>query len=264
MGARRRRKRDLVSAARKRSGDRVPVLIGLAVVLALAVVVTVMVAVAARDRSSQTAKPIPAVTAPPDSVPVTLDRQSGTVVAGQTDASVVIDVYEDFLCPACGRFQERYGPEIHERLADGTIRVRYHLVHLLDQRSDPPGYSLAAVNAALSVAAYEPQAFLDFHTTLMRHMPPEHTRPYSNDQLTDLARRLGVTADAFAEAVRDKAFADAVRRQLEAARNDPALQRQNGDGQSYFGTPTVAHNGRILDVFANQDWLTDLTASLPG
>lgn len=264
MGAQRRGRKDVVGAARKRSGDRVPVLVGLAVVLALAVVVAVMVAVAARDRSSQTAQPIPAVTAPPDSVPVTLDHQSDTVVAGQADAPVVIDVYEDFLCPACGRFEAQYGQEIHERLTDGTIRVRYHLVHLLDQRSDPPGYSLAAANAALSAAAHEPQAFLDFHTTLMRHMPPEHARPYSDDQLIDLARRLGVTADAFAEAVRDKTFADAIRRQLETAKNDPALQRQNGNGQSYFGTPTVTHNGHIVDVSANPDWLADLTTSLPG
>lgn len=264
MGAQRRGKKDLVGAARKRSGDRVPVLVGLAVVLGLAVAVAVMVAVAAHDRSSRATQPIPAVTGPPDSVPVTLDRHSGTVVAGQADAPVVIDVYEDFLCPACGRFEARYGPEIHERLTDGTLRVRYHLVHLLDQRSDPPGYSLAAASAALSVAAHEPQAFLDFHMTLMHHMPPEHTRSYNDDQLVDLARRLGVTADAFSEAVRDKAFSDAVRRQLEAARDNAALRRQTGDGESYFGTPTVTYDGQIIDVFANPDWLADLTTSLPG
>ncbi|MCX2948870.1 DsbA family protein [Lentzea sp. NEAU-D7] len=261
MGAQRRRK-NVVSAARRSSRDRVPVFIGLAVVLALAAAVAVVVALTARDRSAQTAQPIPAVTAPPDSVPVTLDRESGTVVAGQEDAPVVINVYEDFLCPACGAFEERYGQDVHERLTNGSLRVRYHLVNLLDQRSDPPGYSLTAANAALGVASHEPQAFLDFHTTLMRHMPPEHSRPYNDDQLIDLARRLGVTADAFAAAVRDRAFADAVRSQLEAARNDPALKRQSGDGQSHFGTPTVTHDGRVLDVFANQDWLTDLTESL--
>ena len=260
----RRGRKNVVGAARTSSGDRGPVLVGLAVVLVLAVVVAVMVALAARDSSSRTAQPIPAVTAPPDSVPVTLDRQSGTVVAGQADAPLVIDVYEDFLCPACGTFEERYGQEIHEGLADGTLRVRYHLVHLLDQRSDPPGYSLAAANAALGVAAHEPQAFLDFHTTLMHHMPAERSTPYGDDQLIDLARRLGVTADAFAEAVRGKAFADAVRRQLDTAMTDPALQRPDGDGQSYFGTPTVTHNGRIVDVLADPDWLADLTTSLPG
>lgn len=249
MGAQRRKtKRDVVSAARKRSADRLPEPVGLVIVLALAVVVVVMAVVTARDRSSQTAQPIPAVTSPPDSVPGTLDRQGGTVVTGQPDTPVVIDVYEDFLCPAYGRFEARYGHEIHHCRSDGTLQVRYHLVHLLDRRSDPPGFSLAA---------YEPQAFLGFHTTLMRHMAPEHTRPHGDDQLIDLARRLGVTADAFAETVREAVLADAVRRQLEAAPTDPALRRTSrhprwpSTGASSASPPTPG-------------WLANLPSSSPG
>ena len=60
--------------------------------------------------------------------------------------------FGDLVCPACRQFEQNYGNRLHEELEDGSIRVHYHLLNLLDDRSDPPGYSLLAANAALAAA----------------------------------------------------------------------------------------------------------------
>ncbi len=79
---------------------------------------------------------------------------------------VVIDVYEDYLCPSCERFEERYGNEITTALNDGKITVRFHSIAILDERSDPPGYSTRAANAA--VCSVSAGIFPQYHKRAVR------------------------------------------------------------------------------------------------
>ncbi|WP_296141408.1 thioredoxin domain-containing protein [Pseudonocardia sp. SCN 73-27] len=75
---------------------------------------------------------------------------SGTVVtAGKSDAPVTVDVYEDYLCPVCERFESRYADDVTAALNDGKIKVNYHSTAILDSLTTPPGYSTLAANAAL-------------------------------------------------------------------------------------------------------------------
>jgi protein-disulfide isomerase len=211
-------------------------------------------------KTGESAAPIPAVTSPSDTVAVTLDRDAGTVLVGAASAPVTLDVYEDFLCPACRQFEQTNGEQIHEELAAGTIRVRYHLLNLLDDRSDPPGYSLLAANAALAVADVAPAKFLDFYASLYAAQPEEGARGYDAEQLTALGRRLGVTDERFADQVTSGTFAAAIRRSLSTALGDPALRAPMPGGGSSFGTPTVAVDGTRADL-GDPNWLSTLTSS---
>ncbi len=76
--------------------------------------------------------------------------EGGIVVAGT--GPIVVDVYSDFLCPVCERFEERYGDELTEAMNAGRVTVRYHSVAILDDATTPPGYSTRAANAALCAA----------------------------------------------------------------------------------------------------------------
>ena len=58
-------------------------------------------------------------------------------------------MYEDFLCPNCERFEERYGTDLTTALNANKITVRYHSIAILDERTTPQGYSTRAANAAL-------------------------------------------------------------------------------------------------------------------
>lgn len=172
---------------------------------------------------------------------------SGAVVTAGT-GPVVVDVYEDYLCPACERFEERYGDEITTALNEGRITVRYHSIAILGRLSDPPGYSTRAANAALcSVPA---GIFPRYHHRLFDEQPAEGGAGLSDDQLIALGTELGAPA-GFAECVRGGTHTDAVAAETEAATNDPALQTEGR-----FGTPTVAIGGRKVDL-NDTSWLQD-------
>lgn len=182
-------------------------------------------------------------------------RENVTVVQGSEDAKATIDIYEDFLCPICGRFEKSYGDKIDKKVQAGELRVRYHMVPLLAQSSDPPGYSLDAANATLCAA--DAGKFERYHDSLFATQPAEGTRGYDDSQLIELGRSIGITEDEFADCVRSGKYDKELNAALQQIVHNPDLQ-QNMNGQKSFGTPTVVADGKILNVFQNQNWLSDL------
>jgi protein-disulfide isomerase len=88
-------------------------------------------------------------------IPVPRNTAAGTdgagFAVGSSTAPVTVDVYEDFLCPICRRFEEQTGGMIAQLVADGTVRVRYRPLAFLDRLSTDD-YSTRALNAAAVVA----------------------------------------------------------------------------------------------------------------
>lgn len=179
----------------------------------------------------------------------------GVVVAGKDSARVTVDVYEDFLCPACGAFEQRDGTAVNDALAAGTARVRYHIVNILDDLSNPPGYSTDAANAALCAA--DAGQFPSYHASLYGKQPREGGRGYTDDQLVQLGRDLGITGASFESCVRSGSHDAHVRAQEQAATSSPALQRSYPDGRRGFATPTVVVDGKLIDIGDSAAWLTD-------
>jgi protein-disulfide isomerase len=178
----------------------------------------------------------------------------GVVVAGKESAAVTVDIYEDFLCPACGEFEKRDGAAIEDALTAGTARVRYHAVNILDDFSNPPGYSTDAANAALCAA--EAGKFPGYHASLFGKQPREGARGYSDDQLIQLGRDLGITDAGFESCVRGGTHDEDVRAQEQAASSSEALR----GGRRGFGTPTVVVDGTLVDI-GSASWLTDAIAA---
>ncbi|MFD9737926.1 DsbA family protein [Umezawaea sp. NPDC059074] len=255
--ATRKRGSKAVAQARGAGGNRVAIIAGVVVVLVLAAFVVggVVLASKKQDTAVQTGG-IPAVTAGVAGVPVALEEQTGTVVVGKDDAKATIDVYEDFLCPICGTFEKQNGPSIEQAVTSGKLKVRYHVVNLLDSKSTPPGYSLLSANAALSVAKNTPEKFADFHDSLFGAQPREGGAGYTADQLVQLGKDLGV-GGSYEQDVRGGTYNATVKAAFQKAGSDPALQRTES-GQSYFGTPTVASGGQIVNT-ADPAWLSKLT-----
>ncbi|WP_291407457.1 thioredoxin domain-containing protein [Actinophytocola sp.] len=245
-----------MAAARAGRPGRTGIVLGLVIVLVLAVVVIGGALWVTAHKTAESSGPIPAVTSAPDGLAVSLDRDTATAVVGRASA-VTMDVYEDFLCPACQQFEQSYGKQMAAKLTSGAIQVRYHLVNLLDDRSDPPGYSLRAANAALVAADVAPEKFLNFYRSLLTAQPKEGAQGYDTGQLVELGRRLGINDARFAEKIASGAYDRAIHDSLATAMADPALQRPAVGGMS-FGTPTVAVNGTVVDIGA-PDWLDQLT-----
>jgi protein-disulfide isomerase len=176
---------------------------------------------------------------------------SGAVVTAGT-GKVVIDNYEDFLCPICNQLEKRYGAQIVDALNAGQISVRYHTIAILDPSSKPAGYSTRAANAALcSVPA---GIYPAYRAKLFEEQPAEGSAGLSDEELVKLGTDLGAKGD-FAGCVTGGTNTAAVTDETKKAIADPALQT---NGQ--FGTPTLAINGTKVDV-NDGDWLKNAIAA---
>lgn len=218
---------------------RVALGIGAAAVLA-AVVIGGLVWLDA-DKNATEGQVIPAKQATTE---VAEQRDGAVVVAGDAKAPVTIDVYADFLCPACQQFEQRWAKPIAERVEAGELRVRQHMVPLLDEASDPPGYSLDAANAALCAA--DEGKFTAFHDSLFASQPGEGKRGWDKGQLTRLGRDLGIRGD-FASCVASNRY----HTELKAA--FAAATKEIPD----FATPTVIGPDGKVD-WSKPSWLDDL------
>lgn len=176
---------------------------------------------------------------------------SGAVITAGT-GPVAVDVYADYLCPQCERFEERYGNELTAALNDGRITVRQHAVAILDSATEPAGYSTRAANAASCAASAG--VFPAYQARLFDDQPAEGGPGLSDEQLVAFGTELGAHG-GFAECVLGGANSAAVAAETEAAASDPALL-SNGR----FGTPTVAVDGVKVDI-NNPGWLQDAIAA---
>lgn len=184
--------------------------------------------------------------------PVVLE--DGVVIAGKDDAGVTVDIYEDFLCPACGTFENRDAAAIESALVGGSVRVRYHIVNILDDLSNPPGYSTDAGNAAMCAA--DAGQFPSYHASLFAKQPREGGRGYTDDQLVQLGRDVGITDSTFESCVRSGTHDNDVRAQEQAAAADESLLRTYPDGRRAFATPTVVVDGDRVEIGDSSAWLT--------
>ncbi len=228
--------------------DRKRVLIAVAVVVAVGAIVAGFV----YGTSVKNATEGGAITVREVALDVPVSRDGAVMTVGRPDARVTIDVYEDFLCPACRAFEEEHGDDIERAIAAGDLRVNYHLLNMLAEASDPAGYSTDAATAALLSGP----AFPSFHKSLFADQPAEDARGWDREQLVALGAALGVTDPAFAAGVRSGSRAEVVSAEFERARTTDSLLRER-DGRRAFATPTVASGGVLVDTAAS-DWLAKL------
>jgi protein-disulfide isomerase len=250
-----------VVAARKSGGDRRKVIVGAAVVVVLLIAVVGGVIIYNNQKNTTEGQAIDAVSpstsaqAAPD-YPAT--RDGAVVVVGESTAKVTLDVYEDFLCPACGAFEKQYGSDVEQHVADGTVQVRYHMLPMLNEQSDPPGYSMDSANAGLCAA--DAGAFPAFHKSLFADQPEEGSRGWDKEQLAKLGADLGITSADFKTCVTSGKYNDLVQSNFDQVKQTAYLEQEFPDGQKGFGTPTIAVGEKVIDT-ADAKWLDNLVKS---
>lgn len=215
-----------------------------AVVVLLAVVVGVGVWLQQRDTPGELPAAIPVTDAAAD---YAAESQGGAVVAGDAGAPVTIDVYEDLLCPGCAELVDRDGDRLAQAAADGQAVVRYHPIALLDEDSEPPGYSTLAAGA--SHCAAQAGIFPALHTSLFAEQPTQGEQGWTRPQIAALGRQLGAD-DGYARCVRG----DAVEQQVTAATQQARQRIREVRGDGLVGTPTVLVDGKLADP-GDREWL---------
>lgn len=177
--------------------------------------------------------------------------QGAVVIAGKA-APVTVDVYEDFMCPICGRFESNYKSDMAKAIEAGKIQVKYHPVAILNRFSTPAGYSTRAANAALCAA--DAGKFHAYHDKLFTEQPAEGSAGYTNAELVAKGQEVGA-AGSFAQCVNSGKYNKQVDTATAAAVKDPSLLPATG--AKGFGTPTVLVNGKWVD-WRNSSWLSDI------
>ncbi|KID30882.1 protein-disulfide isomerase [Prauserella sp. Am3] len=245
--------RNVVAQARAAGGGgkRVGLIVGVVVLVAAVVVGGVLWTNASKNETQGQGIPV----AQPVKSEYPEKRDGVVVETGNSQAEATIDVYADFLCPACGSFYQQYGDELNQKVADGSLKVRTHMVPMLVEASDPPGYSLDAANAAL-LAADEGQ-FTTFHDSLFENQPAEGARGYDDKQLIQLGRDIGIESKAFADGIRNGKYDKQLTDAFEKIAKDPKLAQEGPQGKG-FSTPTVTHEGRIVQL--GDGWLDRITS----
>jgi protein-disulfide isomerase len=161
---------------------------------------------------------------------------------------VTVDVYEDFLCPACGAFEQQAGATLDKLVADGTVTVVYHPIAILDRYSTTE-YSTRA--AAASAAAAQGGKFAEFHQALFERQPAEGGPGLDDATLIEIGRSVGLTDAAFADAVTNATYRPWASKATETA-----------SARGITGTPSVLVGGKKLDNPTPQALTAAVTAAV--
>lgn len=168
---------DLKAADRKRN---LAIQIGLTAVVVIFAVALVLYIVMSGDK-----KP-----ASGETKSVRVESSNVIKKEGSSDPKVVLSLYEDFLCPHCGVFEQQFGPTVRKLISTGAVAADYYMVAILDRQGN--GYSSRAANAAYCVADENKDAFQRFHEALFLQQPGEGAAIYpDNARLIEVARQAG-------------------------------------------------------------------------
>jgi protein-disulfide isomerase/uncharacterized membrane protein YphA (DoxX/SURF4 family) len=166
--------------------------------------------------------------------PQAIDVAEGVKI-GSDNPRVIIDIFEDFQCPACKGFEDSAGPVLADYADSDLVQERYHMIAFLDRES-PNRYSSRSANAGYCAA--DAGVFPEFHGLLFANQPAEGTPGPSNDQLVGFGRQAGATSQTFANCVLTEKYKGFV--------SDATTGASKG---GIVGTPTVLVNGEMLQQF---------------
>jgi protein-disulfide isomerase len=163
-------------------------------------------------------------------IPSTVSVEDGYGMVFNKDVKDVpfIEIYEDFQCPACQRFEAISGEYIEDLINTKQAKVAFHMLSFLGDESQ------IAANAAGCAA--DQDKFLTFHKLLYANQPPENSGVWTSSYFKTLSIGLGITDSGYDTCIANNEYKDWV---VNVA-NEGAKRNINS-------TPTVFINGKEID-----------------
>ncbi|MEU8344173.1 thioredoxin domain-containing protein [Spirillospora sp. NPDC048832] len=243
--ARRRLARERArEAARGRRRRALVVVLGAVALAAVAVVAVVVVT--SRDGGGPSVDDYKGALAP-----ATRQRDGSVAMAKPGVTAPVLDVWEDFQCPACKAMEARLGATMKQLAAEGRLKVVYRPFQLF-QQEPLMGNSRRAANAAACMPASH---WVKYHDRLFAEQPEEGTKGFLPKELIAWAVDLGVRDAAFTACV------DGEQRMRTVNQASAAAGKAGVDA-----TPYLALNGRKVgdEVLGSADELRKAIARAAG
>ena len=155
------------------------------------------------------------------------------VAAGNPNAKVRIDVYEDFQCPACREYTMALEPQLmRNEVSTGGVYYVFHSFLVIDRATwdSPEKESHQAANAAMCAA--DQNRFWDYHDILFNNWTGENVGDFTDPRLVAYAQSLQLDMRKFNVCFRANSF----RAKIDA---DIAAGAKLGVN----GTPSIFVNG---------------------
>ena len=183
-------------------------------------VVLIMLVPTLLSKQTDTSAAIPASVSAEDGYAIVFNKEL-------TDAPF-IEIYEDFQCPACARFESIAGGYIEELITTKKAKVAFHTLSFLG------GESQIAANAAACSA--DEGKFLQLHRTLFANQPSENSGAWSSSYFSTLGLGLGISSPEYDKCVSRNKYMGWVKNVAE-----------EGASRNINSTPTVLINGKEIN-----------------
>ena len=163
---------------------------------------------------------------------------AGIVVNPGAPANVpTLDLYEDFQCPVCARFEEIFGLQIVDLVKANQVKLVAHPLSFLDDnlRNDS---SNRAANAAACAA--DADKFLQYHAANFQGQPKTEGAGYTDADLKNFAVQAGLSGASLT--TWEQCYTTKTHNQWV----ESVQTQSEKDGVN--GTPTVKLNGKVVDL----------------
>jgi protein-disulfide isomerase len=158
------------------------------------------------------------------------------------DGSAKVVEYVDWACPVCKQFEAAYADQILDKVKSGDATLTIQPVSILDRNYQNSRYASRAANAAMCVANYAPDKFLDVQTQFFDNQPAEGTKGLTNAEIAKLVKAGGASGSDLSSCLSSEQYRGWVTKSTNTVLADDSLKGPQG-----FGTPTVLVDGKRLD-----------------
>ncbi|TMR89514.1 DsbA family protein [Nonomuraea basaltis] len=181
--------------------------------------------------------------------PITVQSDGSVVMAKAGVTKPVIDIYEDFQCPACKEAERVSGQTFKNLAAEGKAKVVFHPITIFSEEPTKSN-SVRAGNAVRCVA--DGKQWLAFHDLLFKNQPAETVEGFKPGELVQWGKEAGVTAPDFQQCVTSGKNSEAQLSYSDKVRDEQKLTH----------TPTVKLDGTEIDnqvIFSPQRLRDEVT-----
>jgi protein-disulfide isomerase len=223
------RERARLEAAKLQRKRRITqgIVVGVVALVAIGIVASAVV-LGTAGRSERVPTASTEVTVGDASVPFSIDGSA--VQVGRDDAKVTMDLWVDYSCPHCQEFEADSNDVITERVANGTLKARYHNIQIVTP------YGSQAGSAAACVATNAPDQWWAFNAALYANHSTE-TDTWEGAQLAEFASQQGITDSETLGCIRDQRYTSWITDNTSAASE-----------AGVTGTPTLFFNGQQAET----------------
>lgn len=130
--------------------------------------------------------------------PASLSSDGTGLVVGT--GPVTVELFSDFLCPACRAFDADARDDIDRLLTERRITLVYRPVAILDRMSSNEYSTRSAAGAGCAADAGK---LIEYSKALFDRQPAEGGAGHSNEELIRLGTDAGITDPGFGQCIRD-------------------------------------------------------------